>query len=83
MESKSLSGHLRSTSRELRRRKKIAPWILSYFDCLRIFGNAGVHLAGDVTYHPPRLRDDDVIAILAALQRVLAFAHNESRPLVA
>jgi hypothetical protein len=73
-------GTLEEQINELRRRRKIAPWILSHFDCLRILGNAGVHLAGDVSYHPPRLREDDLIGILAALQRTLAFAHDDGRP---
>ena len=69
-------GTLEEHINELRRRRKVAPWILSHFDGLRILGNASVHLAGEVSYHPPRLRDEDLIAILAALQRILAFAHD-------
>lgn len=58
---------------ELRRRKQIAPWIVSHFDCLRSFGNAGVHLGDDVSYRPPRLHDEDLLGILCSLQRVLEF----------
>jgi hypothetical protein len=71
-------GRLDDYIKELRQRNRIAPWILSHFDSLRIFGNAGVHLAGDVSYHPPRLREDDLTAILAALQRVLAFTQESA-----
>src|SRR5262249_24362986 len=40
-------GRLADLIGELRRRKQIAPWILSYLDCLRAFGNEGAHLSDD------------------------------------
>jgi hypothetical protein len=74
-------GQLDDRIKELRRRGKIAPWILAHFNCLKVFGNAAVHGGDVVTYNPPRLREDDLIPILAALQRVLAFAQaNETSP---
>ena len=66
-------GMLDERIKELRRRGKVAPWILAHFDCLRVFGNAAVHFGEQATYHPAQLRDEDLIPILAALQRVLAF----------
>jgi hypothetical protein len=66
-------GRLADHINELRRRKQIAPWIISYLDCLRAFGNEGIHLSDDVTYRPPRLHDDDLVPVLASLQRVIAF----------
>lgn len=66
-------GRLIDHTNELRRRRQTAPWIISHLDCLRAFGNEGVHLSDDVTYRPPRLRDDDLVPILASLQRVIAF----------
>ena len=67
-------GTLETRISELRRRNKVAPWILAHFDCLRVFGNAAVHFGEQVSYHPPQLREEDLIPILAALQRVVAFA---------
>ncbi len=67
-------GSLVEQIRELRRRNQTAPWIVSHFDCLRIFGNEGVHFSDEVSYRPPSLRDEDLVAILASVQRVLAFA---------
>lgn len=69
---------LDTSIKELRQLKQTAPWIISHFDCLRSFGNAAVHLAEDVQYKPPRLREEDLIAILASLQRVLAFAETHN-----
>ena len=66
-------GHLADHINELRHRKQTAPWIISHLDCLRAFGNEGVHLSDEITYRPPRLRDDDLVPILASLQRVIAF----------
>lgn len=64
--------------KELRQKKRTAPWIVSHFDCLRSVGNAAVHLGESVSYQPPRLRDEDLIAILASLQRVPAFAETRN-----
>ena len=50
-------GRLAEHINELRRRRQIAPWIISHLDCLRAFGNEGVHISDDVTYRPPRLHD--------------------------
>lgn len=66
---------------ELRRKKLVAPWILSHLDCLRVFGNAAVHTGDQVTYTPPRLTRDDLLALLASLQRMLAFAESRYRHL--
>ena len=66
-------GRLADHTNELRRRGLTAPWIISHLDCLRAFGNEGVHLSDEVRYQPPRLRDDDLVPILASLQRVIAF----------
>jgi hypothetical protein len=71
-------GILDERIKELRRRNKVAPWILAHFDCLRVFGNAGVHFGEQPTYHPPQLRDEDIMPILAALQRILAFVQAEA-----
>jgi len=69
-------GSLDDSIKDLKARKKTAPWILSHFDCLRVFGNAAVHISSKVSYQPPSLREEDLISILASLQRVLAFAES-------
>jgi hypothetical protein len=66
-------GYLADHVEELRGRNQVAPWIISHLDCLRVFGNEGVHVANEVMYQPPRLRDDDLVPILASLQRVITF----------
>ena len=60
----------------LRKRKRVAPWILSHLDCLRVFGNAAVHSQDQVTFIPPRLTQDDLLAMFVSLQRLLAFAES-------
>lgn len=47
------NGNLFQQIGELRRRNQTAPWIISHFDCLRIFGNEAVHLSEQVSYRPP------------------------------
>jgi hypothetical protein len=65
--------------RELAKRALVAPWILAHLDCLRALGNAAVHSGEGVTFTPPRLLPDDLLALLAALQRLLAFAESRYR----
>jgi hypothetical protein len=70
-----LAGNrLADSIRELRKQRLVAPWILSHLDCLRELGNAAVHSGDQVTFNPPRLMQDDLLALLASLQRLLAFA---------
>lgn len=57
----------------LRGSRRIAPWILAHFDCLRHLGNESVH-AENAGYHPARLQEDDLVAVLASLHRVVEFA---------
>jgi hypothetical protein len=60
---------------QLRDANLTAPWIISHFQSLRAFGNAGVHgVSEHVLYRPTGLRDEDLVAILASIQRVLSFA---------
>ena len=66
-------GHLADHIKQLLQGRRIAPWIITHLDCLRAFGNEAVHLSDEVTYRPPRLHDDDLVPILASLQRVMAF----------
>lgn len=67
-------GTLDNKIKALKGKDTTAPWIISHFDCLRVFGNSAVHISSQVSYQPPTLREEDLIAILASLQRVLAFA---------
>lgn len=58
---------------ELRQLGRIAPWVTNYLDALRVFGNEELHARSGVKYRPASLADGDLVAILGALQRVLAF----------
>jgi hypothetical protein len=66
-------GHLADHIKQLWQGKQIAPWIITHLDCLRAFGNEAVHFSDYVTYRPRRLHDDDLVPILASMQRVIAF----------
>ncbi|MBV9151750.1 MAG: hypothetical protein JO213_15905 [Alphaproteobacteria bacterium] len=67
-------GHLADHIKQLWQGKQIAPWIITHLDCLRAFGNEAIHISDEVRYRPPRLHDDDLVPILASLQRVIAFS---------
>lgn len=66
-------GQFAQQIQELKNKNLTAPWMLAHFNCLREFGNAGVHPLHDAPFQPPKLHEDDLVAILASLQRVLAF----------
>lgn len=58
----------------LKGQKRVAPWIVAHLECLKSFGNAAAHSNQSVSYDPPSLREDDLVGLLASLQRVLEFA---------
>lgn len=58
---------------ELRDRGEIAPWMTNYLDALRVFGNEELHARAGAKYRPQALVSGDLVAVLGALQRVLAF----------
>lgn len=63
----------------LRRDNRVAPWILSHLDSLRHFGNAAAHTQVSAPYQPPTLREEDLLALLASLNRVIEFMAAEAK----
>jgi hypothetical protein len=58
--------------KRLRDEKQIAEWVISYLNLLRVFGNETVHHKTMNTY-PQEIVENDVVACLFAIQRVLDF----------
>lgn len=57
----------------LRKTQTVAPWIVAHLDCLRHFGNAAAHAISPAQYQPPGLRQEDLVALLAAIHRIVNF----------
>jgi len=74
----SAKGNLGPQLESLKSKKIVAPWIIAHLECLKHFGNAAAHSNQTVSYDPPSLRSDDLLGLLASLQRVLEFSINRS-----
>jgi Domain of unknown function (DUF4145) len=64
---KNLYGQINSL-----REQPVAPWIVSYLNVLRVFGNEAAHHKSEHQY-PPAIVGDDLTLCLFAVQRVLDF----------
>jgi hypothetical protein len=56
----------------LLRKEPVAPWIISYLNLLRVFGNEAAHHKSEQQY-PAAIAGDDLALCLFATQRVLDF----------
>lgn len=54
-------------------RQVVAPWIISHFHALRVFGNETLHAKGQVSYRPDSLQEDDLVSVLTSLRSVVQF----------
>ena len=50
---------------------KVAPWVKNYLLSLKDFGNEQVHFSSGVTYQPRSVSQDDLLALLCCISRVL------------
>ena len=66
------SGDLFSLIEKLRD-KSVSTWVTSYMHTLRVFGNEGAHQKEAGKRIPPGLDQEDLIACLVCVQRVLSF----------
>ncbi len=74
---------------EALRKTKVADWVLSYLNSLRVFGNESVHEIGSRRDKVPScLGENDLVSILSAIRSVIDFwqnsltaLENKSKPL--
>lgn len=65
---------------EVRKRQKVAPWIIAHCDCLRHIGNRESHVSTQPSYRPPELTESDLPALLSSIHRLLQFRMEWAPP---
>ena len=69
-------GILAADIQTLAYKQVVAPWIVSHFHALRVFGNETIHAKPGVSYRPEFLQDDDLVSVLTSLRSVIQFYAN-------